>query len=154
MKIFSIRKSWYFKVSKILETSKTRFYLFFRFPNRRFEASITRFLLLSSTSNQSLKSYKWSDRNGKTDFLVYWSENFFKNICWVLRLQFQLFCSFLKNAPDNIDPSGHFVAYEIFCCSNFYNFFSIVPPFINQSSKFFQWIFLWYLSTSFVKKQI
>ena len=31
----------------------------------------------------------------------------------------QLFLSFLKNAPEYIDPFGHFVLYEILCSSKF-----------------------------------
>ena len=32
---------------------------------------------------------------------------------------FLAFCIFLKNAPEYIDPSGHFVFHEISCSSNF-----------------------------------
>ena len=60
------------------------------------------------------KNLKMKSQERKTSFLVNLSENFPK--IWALLLQF---CSFLKNAPDYIYPSGHFVLYEIFCCSNF-----------------------------------
>ena len=33
------------------------------------------------------------------------------------------FLQFTKNAPEYIDPSGHFVFYDIFCSSNSYNSF-------------------------------
>ena len=46
---------------------------------------------------------------------------------------FYLFCNFLKNAPDYIDPSGHFVLYEHFCSSNFYNSFCL---FFSKVEKF------------------
>ena len=34
------------------------------------------------------------------------------------------FCNFLKNSPDYIDPSGHFVFYKILCSSNFFGWMS------------------------------
>ena len=34
---------------------------------------------------------------------------------------FKFFCTFLKNAPEYIDPSGHFVLYEVLCRFFFFN---------------------------------
>ena len=70
-------------------------------------------------------------------------------------------CNFLKNSPDYNNPSGNFFFfYEILCSSNLYKlFYSLVEKLkifamcLNQSSKFFQWTFLWYLSTSFISKK-
>ena len=46
-------------------------------------------------------------------------------ICFflILILHFQLFCIFLKNAPESIDPLGHFVFYDFFCSSHFCFYF-------------------------------
>ena len=48
-----------------------------------------------------------------------------KNMFWkCLGLKYYFFCIFLKIATEyNIDPCGLFVFYELFCSSNFYNFF-------------------------------
>ena len=57
---------------------------------------------------------------------------------YVLKMCFFGSCDFFnfffsKNPPDYIDPSGHFVFYEILCRSNFYNsFFSIVEKINNH----------------------
>ena len=45
------------------------------------------------------------------------------------------FLQFSQNAPDYIDPFGHFVFYEHFCSSNFYNsFFSSIVENLNISA--------------------
>ena len=78
-------------------------------------------------------------------------------------LKFKLFWNFLKNVPDYINPSVHFVFYKNFCDSNFYNFFFFsiviliekwnVSSIYKSIIQIFQWIFLWYLSTNFITKK-
>ena len=118
---------------------------------------------LGAVSPKSSSYTKWPEGSmyAFTSFMVNLSENFpkiyFFGSCY---FNFNYFCSFLKNAPDFIDPSGNFVFHEIFCSTNFENsFFSSIVEKLNITTiyksiiLFFQWIFLWYLSTSFVKKK-
>ena len=58
--------------------------------------------------------------------------------------------SIFKNAPEYIDPSGHFVFYKIVCRSNVYNAKYLRQFWINYNN--FSSIFLWYLSTNFGRK--
>ena len=61
---------------------------------------------------------KSQERKKRRFWLIYLKHS--KNLLiWVLLLQFELFCIFLKTAPEYMDPSGHFVFHEFFCSSNF-----------------------------------
>ena len=77
------------------------------------------------------KGLKWSHRTGKTSF----SENFFNRLCFFRSCDFNLnFFTFSQKCV--------FPIVEKFNISAIYKSIILI----------FQWIFLWYLSTSFIRK--
>ena len=70
-----------------------------------------------------LKFFRWLELNFFLSKLVYKYQ--MKNVFSVLWIHFFTFFTFLKNTPEYIDPSGHFVFYEILCSSTF---FCRTPP--------------------------
>ena len=93
----------------------------------------------------------------KSLFLVNLSENVQK-LCFFGSCDLN-FNFFLKHAPDYNDPSGHFVIYEIFVAQTSIIIFQVLKSWISaiydriNHSIFFLWIFLRYLSTSFISKK-
>jgi hypothetical protein len=55
----------------------------------------------------------------KRRFWLIYLEKVHKSTFWGPVTSILTFLQFLKNAPDYINPSGHFVFYEFFCSSNF-----------------------------------
>ena len=101
---------------KFLETSIFRVFLFF-FKVQKIK--YFHYLLSNHRNFFSESSYGKVTEMEKHRFWLIYLKTFKKLTFLGPVTSILTFCNFLKHAPEYIDPSGHFVFYEIFCSSNF-----------------------------------